>query len=284
MHITVILVLTYIACCVRVGTAPWNYFQLNARYFSRDKGIFSKLSIDQLIPERWRLSQTIDGEHINPSEFPVFLKPEWGQNGSGIVRADDEVELQAFRQRHTDNRRFMIQQAATGKHEYEIFGIRSGRNGAAHDLITVTETLNDSESLPINSIHNEQTTYCDITGQFDASQIAELSSFIQSVGDFAISRVSVRTDSIDALLAGDFKIIEINLFIPMPINLLDSSYSWEQRLRFIVRAMMLLALATKALPPLGRKPAIFTRMMLYGRFRSASQRVNSSFNARRTGP
>lgn len=284
MRITVILVTTYIACCLRVGTFPWNYFQLNARYFSRDKGIFSKLSIDQLIPERWRLPQTIDGEHINPSTYPVFLKPEWGQNGSGIVRADDAAALQAFRQQHTDNRRFMIQEAATGAHEYEIFGIRSGRHGAEHDLITVTETINDSEPLPINSIYNDQTSYRDITAQFDAQQIASLSSFIQSVGDFAISRVSVRTDNIETLLAGDFKIIEINLFIPMPINLLDPSYSWQQRLRFIVRAMMLLALATKALPPLGSKPAIFTRMMLYGRFHAAGQRVNNSFNARRTGP
>jgi len=115
MHITVILVLTYIACCVRVGAAPWKYFQLNARYFSREKGIFSKLSIDELIPDRWRLSQTFDGEQITPSVYPVFLKPEWGQNGSGIERADSEEDLHKFRQSHAnDNRRYMIQEAATG--------------------------------------------------------------------------------------------------------------------------------------------------------------------------
>ena len=79
MHITILMVLTYIACCVRIGTAPWKYFQLNARHFSGERGIFSKMAIDDLIPERWRLSQTIDADSVVPDSFPVFLKPEWGR-------------------------------------------------------------------------------------------------------------------------------------------------------------------------------------------------------------
>lgn len=285
MHITVILVITYIACCLRVGAAPWKYFQLNARYFSREKGIFSKMSIDQLIPDRWRLSQSLDGEHIEPTSFPVFLKPEWGQNGSGIVRADTAIELSEFRTAHAkDNRRFMIQEAATGGREFEIFGIKSGNTGLQHDLVTVTESVNDSEQYPINSIHNKLTEYQDITQQFTPEQLAELSGFIQQIGDFAITRVSARADTNEALLAGNFKIIEINLFIPMPINLLDTSYSWRMRLQFIVKAMMLLAQATRTMKPQQRPPAIFTRMMLYGRIKAAGQRVSRPIGTRRTHP
>jgi len=285
MHITVILVIAYITCCLRVGAAPWKYWQLNARYFSREKGIFSKLSIDELIPDRWRLSQSVDGEHVTPSSFPVFLKPEWGQNGNGIVRADNAEELNSFRQANAiDNRRFMIQEVATGSREFEIFGIKSGQAGNHHDLVTVTESINTSEQYPINSIHNDLTEYHDKTDEFTAEQLATLSGFIQEVGNFAITRVSARTDSIEALLAGDFKIIEINLFIPMPINLLDPNYTWPQRIRFIFKAMMLLARATRAIKPVSRPPAIFTRMCLYGRIRAATQRVGRPIGTRRTHP
>ncbi len=243
------------------------------------------MSIDQLIPDRWRLSQSLDGEHIEPTSFPVFLKPEWGQNGSGIVRADTAIELSEFRTAHAkDNRRFMIQEAATGGREFEIFGIKSGNTGLQHDLVTVTESVNDSEQYPINSIHNKLTEYQDITQQFTPEQLAELSGFIQQIGDFAITRVSARADTNEALLAGNFKIIEINLFIPMPINLLDTSYSWRMRLQFIVKAMMLLAQATRTMKPQQRPPAIFTRMMLYGRIKAAGQRVSRPIGTRRTHP
>jgi len=285
MHITVILVLTYIACCVRVGAAPWKYFQLNARYFSREKGIFSKLSIDELIPDRWRLPQTIDGEQITPSVYPVFLKPEWGQNGSGIERADSEADLQRFRLLHAnDNRRYMIQEAAPGAREFEIFGIKSGKAGAEHDLVTVTESVNHSERYPINSIHNRLTEYHDKTADFSREELSVLSGFIQQIGNFAITRVSARADNKEALLRGNFKIIEINLFIPMPINLLDPQYSWGQRFRFILKAMMALAHATRAIQPVRQPPAIFTRMMLYGRIRAASQRARRPLGTRRTHP
>jgi len=98
MHITIIIILTYIACCLRVGAAPWKYFQLNARYFSKDQGIFSKLAIDALIPERWRLHQIPDDGMVSPERYPVFLKPEWGQNAHGIHRADNFQSLQLIRQ------------------------------------------------------------------------------------------------------------------------------------------------------------------------------------------
>ncbi len=266
MHITLLLIVTYIVCCLRVGTAPWKYFQLNARYFSNDQGIFSKLSIDKLIPERWRLQQfPDDGEH-QPERYPVFLKPEWGQNAQGIHRADNLTDLTRLRKITAQQEQaYILQEAACGLREYEIFSIDSKSDDGIHDVMTVTEAVNTTESFPINSKYNTNTRYVDISEQFSAAELHLLSSFVEEIGKFKISRLSVRANSRQELLAGNFHVIEINLFLPMPINLLDNSYSWETRLKFIYRAMTSLAKATKEQVPVDNPRAIFTRMMLYGK-------------------
>ena len=289
MHITVIIVFFYILSCCLVGAAPWRFSQVNAKYFSRRKGIYSKLGIDRMIPERWRLSQSPDGDHITPTSYPVFLKPEWGQNGSGIVRADDADSLERLRQAHAaDNRRFMIQEAATGAHEFEIFAARTGNNGPLHEMVTVTESTNSSgDRFPINSIYNNRTVYRDVTDQFSNEQLAVLSGYIQEIGDLAITRVSARADSIENLLAGDFKIIEINMFIPMPINLLDPKYNWFKRLQIIFKAMMHLAHATRNRQRERRPPAILARKVLYARKRAAAEqqsKTRTPIGTRRTHP
>jgi len=266
MHITIVMVLTYIACCVRIGAAPWRYFQLNAHYFSDDSGIFSKLSMDRLIPDRWRLSQSVDVETLTPVRFPVFLKPEWGQNAHGIHRVDDASELVRMRARLArEPQRYLLQEAAPGVREFEIFGIDADRHDRRHDVLTVTEAVNTNERFPINSKYNRHTRYVDITDHFDEAERRRLSGYLEEIGRFGISRVSVRADSREALVAGRFHVIEINLFLPMPINLLDARYTWRDRWRFIRGAMMALARSTKLIEPVARERAIFTRMMLYGR-------------------
>jgi len=250
---------------------------VNARYFSRSKGIFSKLAIDNMIPERWRLTQSVDSENITPASFPVFLKPEWGQNGSGIVRADDAESLARLRRAHAEeNQRFMIQEAATGAREFEIFGARTGDNGRSHEMVTVTESTNSAgEQFPINSIYNKSTVYRDITSQFSDEQLARLSGYILEIGDLAIARVSVRADSTEKLLAGEFKIIEVNMFIPMPINVMDPSYSWVKRLRFLFKAMMHLAKATRNRRREHLPPPILYSMVMYSRSRAAAAKLNT---------
>ncbi len=287
MHITLILILTYIACCLRVGAAPWKYFQLNARYFSKDQGIFSKLSIDALIPDRWRLHQIPDDQSVVPERYPVFMKPEWGQNAHGIHRADNFEQLQGIRQRVQEQdgeQKYIIQDGAPGAREFEIFSIDVSKHDGEHDVVTVTEAVNNTESYPINSKYNTNTRYVDISKSFSSDNLSVLGGYLDEVGQFAISRMSVRADSLDDLVAGKFHVIEINLFLPMPINLLDSSYSWRVRLNFIRRAMMSLALATKAIKPVEKPPAIFTRMMLYGRRKSTPMRSINKTAARRSSP
>lgn len=270
------MILTYIACCFRIGTAPWKYWQINAQYFSNDEGIFSKLHIDQLIPQRWRLNQSVDNGTISPDSYPVFLKPEWGQNAHGIHRVENVDDLKRVRaQLKSQAKRYMMQQAAPGTREFEIFSIDSNRYDEQHDVLTVTEAINNSERFPINSKYNRNTQYRDISEQFSAAERHQLSRYISEIGRFGISRMSVRSNSIDAMLSGEFHVIEINLFLPMPINLLDSDYSFAERLRFIGSSMMSLARATKAIEPMQHPHSIFTSMMLYGR--KSKRSVDRSF-------
>ena len=264
MHIPVIMVLTYIACCIRIGAAPWRYFQLNARYFSEKHSIFSKLELDALIPDRWRLAQQIDTPDHQPDHYPVFLKPEWGQNAKGIHRADDYGQLTQLRaQLASRPERYLIQDAAKGSHEFEIFGIDADRHDGRHDVLTITEAVNASEPYPINSKFNNRTQYVEITDEFSDDERQTLSEYLAELGTFGISRLSVRAESREAMLAGDFHVIEINLYVPMPINLLDKKYTWPMRWRFIRPAMMALARSTKTIEPVARPRAIFTLMMLY---------------------
>lgn len=288
MHITALMVLTYIACCIRIRTAPWRYFQLNARYFSEKHDIFSKLELDLLVPERWRLAQSIDSPDLHPETFPVFLKPEWGQNAKGIYRADDPVQLTRLRaQLAAQPQRYLLQEAAHGKHEFEIFGINANKwpepnlgsvlnsehkdGQPGHEVLTITEAVNSSETYPINSKFNNQTRYVEITSDFTQQEQQALSDYLSELGHFGISRLSVRADSREDMLAGQFHVIEINLFVPMPINLLDDALTAADRWRFIRRAMMSLAVATKNIVPVARQRPIFTLMMLYGRRRVREQ-------------
>ncbi len=266
MHITIIMVVTYILCCARIATAPWRYWQLNAHYFSKEKGVFSKLSMDTLIPDHWRLTQTIDHESLSPARYPVFLKPEWGQNAHGIHRADSPSELLKLRKKLADvPQRYLLQEAAPGQREFELFSIDADRDDGKHDVFTVTEAVNTSEHFPINSKYNRCTRYADITDQFSDEQTAMLSGYLSQIGKFGISRMSVRADTLDALVDGNFHVIEINLFLPMPINLLDGDYTWREKWRFIRTAMMCLAQATKLIKPVDQPQPIFARMMMYGR-------------------
>ncbi len=77
MWISYFMIPTYMLQCVLIGTKPCKYFQLNSEIFNGDKGIFSKMEIDQLVPEKWRLAQYYDDGVKLPGRYPVFVKPEF---------------------------------------------------------------------------------------------------------------------------------------------------------------------------------------------------------------
>jgi hypothetical protein len=248
MIIRIAQVLTYIIFCTLLRVGPWRYFQLNARYFNHNKGIFSKLDIDQLIPSQWRLPQWVDHSGIVPDTFPVFLKPEWGQNSKGIQRADNMSEFEQLRLLKPNSKvQYLVQQGAKQSIEYEIFIIPAANSHSLASIsITQVSNLSD-EQYPINGIYNSATQYCDISSQFSEVQKQALYKILRTVGQFNISRFAIRANSIDDLMAANFSIIEINLFFPMPLILLCNNVSLFDKWSFIIRNMWLLARVTKSM-------------------------------------
>ena len=238
------MVLGIISSCAKRGISPWRFFQLNAPYFNDQKGVFSKLDLEQQVPEKWRLPslvldplQSVDGwkaEVLDHLRLPVFVKPEWGQNGHGIYRARTEQELeQALREVARLETPYFVQQGADYGREIDVFFVGSPRTDQAPRCFSVTEMLDThGDILPIHSIHNG-TQYRDLTGLLTAEDRAQLWRLLSEMGDYRIARVGLKTPSLEALLEGVFQVVEINLFTPMPINLLDEEQSLVKRQEFL---------------------------------------------------
>ena len=266
MKVAYFMVASYMISCARVRTLPCKYFQLNSRYFNPEEGIFSKLDIDQLIPREWRLEQYEDDGTREPDRFPVFVKPEWGQNARGIERADDAAELREIRERTRHQRvRYLIQEGAPESREYEVFALRDPLHPDRFTDLTVTEVRNDRERNPVNSIYNTDTEYVEITDRFSDEQRRTIWGYLRRIGDFAISRMSVRSESEKELLAGRFHVIEINLFAPMPIHMLDSRYDRRDTMQFVIDYMMKLALLTRHRDRSLPTRPVFTKTWFYNR-------------------
>jgi hypothetical protein len=266
MKITYLMVATYVFDCVLIGTNPYKYFQLNAPTFNAETGIFSKLDIDQLIPEKWRLQQCLFEDAAVPETYPVFIKPEWGQNSSGIIRVDDPQSLDEVRRRvSTSPIKYLVQEASSEQQEYEIFSIQHHQDKQQFAELTITRVENPTGPYPVNGIYNTDTTYRDITDQFTADDKQRLWQLMGEIGRFGISRVGLRADSTENLLAGRFQVIEVNLYVPMPINLLDPRYGFFALWRFVRRYMMSLARLTKARDKTLKEKPVLTKMTLYNR-------------------
>jgi len=282
MKLSCLMVAAYMLFCVRFATRPCKYFQLNARFFDRDAGIFSKRGIDELIPPAWKLAQFVDDGARQPQSYPVFVKPEWSQNARGVCRADDADALRRIRAHLRAGRttvKYLIQEAAVERREYEIFSIRAperrGDQPPRYAVLTVTEVCNAREAHPVNSIYNPNTRYVEITDSFTDAQREQLWRIVQRIGDFAISRVSVRADSVDDLLRGQLHVIEVNLFLPMPINLLDARRSTAAVFALAITYMRHLALATKHRPRDSQTRPVFIKSMLYNRRSALLHRVRA---------
>ncbi len=260
------MVATYILSCIRIGTKPCKYFQLNSPLFNGEEGIFSKIEIDELIPSEWRLEQQYDDGQFEPTSWPVFVKPEWGQNAAGIQRADDLASLNRIRKENANqNIRFLIQQCAPESREFEVFALRHHADKSNYSIFSITEAVNHSERDPVNSIKNPGTEYVEITEKFSEDQLQKIWRSVNRIGTFNISRSSFRADSIEDLVAGKFHVIEVNLFVPMPIHMLDSRYRMKDVISMVLRYMMRLALITKARDKTLPEKPVFTKIMLYNR-------------------
>ena len=241
------LIFYYIAWSIRLGIPPWYYFQINAEWFNADKGFYSKIDMDGRTPKKWRLQQSYLDKNNLPDVFPVFLKPEWGQNSNGIVRIDSLADFLAF-----DTTRkipYIVQQAAPELQEYEIFYIRDADNLQGLIELTITQSINRSgERYPVNSINNTDVVYQNCTPDFSADEMANILAHLQELPNFRIARVGLRANSKDDLIKGIFHIIEVNLFAPFPINLLDKNTSNQAKHKFIKNNMYHLVRTSKTTP------------------------------------
>jgi len=266
-----LLIIKYILYCIRFKTMPWRYFQLNAAHFNMEKGIFSKLEMDRVIPRNLRLWQFAVDEGTIPETYPVFVKPEWGQNAHGIHRVDtkkDYLQMRAVLKERSIN--YLVQQAAQGRLEFEIFYIRHPFQPDRFSVLSITQVCNTGdEAFPINSVRNKKTCYLDRTGDYSLEEKQQLWQMIQAAGDFKIARVAASADSKQDLLKGRFHIIEINIFTPMPLNLLDFRQSWRRKIRFIDTAMSALAVCVKGLAEdFAAKPIFFRKLKMHYRVKS----------------
>jgi len=235
-----------------------------------------------MIPAKWRLHQQRLDDAYTPDSFPVFLKPEWGQNSVGIERADNEHQFRTLSRRVKDGPvRYLVQQAAPEAREFEIFTTFTDESSEQPDYLTVTETVNNTHKYPINGINNHDSKYRDITNTLTPSDLSRISAYVREIGHFGQSRLSVRADTIEQLIHGDFHVIEINLFTPMPIHLMDEKHSVVNKLRSVLSVSGSLARVTQAMGHRPNAPAVFIRMTLYGRKHQAAQQalLDQSANA-----
>jgi hypothetical protein len=273
------LVVSYILYCFRFGVGPWKYFQLNAAYFNEQRNLFSKLDMDARIPKQWRLVQCMDIGNNNPSVYPVFMKPEWGQNSQGIVRIDNLDTLQKIRRKRSASPPFyLLQQAAPGKREFEIFVIPEKDNLQQFAVLSITETCNSgTDPLPINGIYNDNTYYKDRLAMLSLKQQRKIWSHLKQIGEFRIARYGVRADSLESLIAGQFHIIEINLYVPMPLILLVQDFNLWKKMKFIRSSMKQLAKVTTSIPRTqALKPVFFNKFKSAQRLKRATKNEVSS--------
>jgi hypothetical protein len=258
-----VLIFWCITSCLRRRVSPQLFFQLNSEYFNPGKNIFSKLDMDRVIPDRWRLRQIEDDGQVVP-EMPVFLKPEWGQNSHGIYLIQTMKDLEAARRkRRVRKTSYLFQEVAREKKEYEIFYIRSASDNSRFAILSITEVRNSGHAdLYINGVHNADSSYHDITTDFSAKEQQQLWTMLKGVGRFRIARVGIRANSRKELLSGIFHIIEINIFLPLPLLLLDKNISWSGKHQFIRKSMVVAADLISNLPASKKRRAIFFRQLI----------------------
>ena len=257
------MIFWFIYYCLRLRIDPWKFFQLNADYFNKEKGIYSKLEINQLIPFKWRLRQVVYDGFSDPTHYPVFFKPEWGQNSYGIYRADSHDDLEQIQGKIAKkNLAYVLQEAASEEREFEIYYIRQADNFEKYATLTVTEVKNKGErDYPINGVNNIHTAYSDLTSKFFGLHKQIIWNHVKSIGSFRMARVCVKANSESDLLKGYFHIVEINLFTPMPINLLDPKVHLKEKFNFIKNGMLFLAQNAGAISANQERKSVFFRKL-----------------------
>ncbi len=259
----ILLVFWLIVSCLRKRVNPAWFFQLNAGYFNGEKGYYSKQELNHLIPPEWQLKQEELCAASRVEKFPVFLKPEWGQNSHGIYRVDHPDDFLRLGKILSESKiPYLLQEAANELREFEIFYIRDTIRPDKFTTMTITEVKNKSaEKLPINGVLNSDSVYIDKTTEFTREELQQIWKLIDRLGNFWISRIGLKSDSEKDMLSGNFHIVEINLFTPMPLNLLDTTILFKKKHAFIRNSMDYLAQCCRLASLRDSRESIFFRKL-----------------------
>ena len=85
------------------------------------------------------------------------------------------------------------------------------------------------------------------------------------LGNHIICRASYRANSLADLVAGNVHVIEVNLYLPMPINLMDERRSGWEVFKLVNWYALALARATKTRDKSRPEQAVYTKIQLYNR-------------------
>lgn len=101
---------------------------------------------------------------------------------------------------------------------------------------------------PINSIHNPCTCYRDITDTFSGRELEAIWDCLRRIGNFRMARVGLKADSLKGIITEDFQIVEINLFLPMPLVLLSDNVGLIEKQRIMQQTMFIAARLARDIP------------------------------------
>lgn len=234
---------------MRYRINPVSFFQLNNEYFNDEKKIYSKHEVEKNIPKKYRLHSCLIKKSTNVEDvekqvsYPVFLKPEWGQNSHWVFRADNANELQNILKKVKGEKiPYLYQEPSRYKDEFDILYIKDFLNPKKYRLISITKLLNNSdEAYPINVI--KTWVIRDVTSDFSKSELKDLYKILRTMWDFRLVRVSLKANSTDAIKRWEFQVFEMNIFLPLLPAVNDKTLWFFEREKKLINYTKQLSIA-----------------------------------------
>lgn len=270
------IVFFFVCYCLKSWVNPWNFFQIHSNFFDSKKWIFSKLDLEKSIPKRWRLpsvkisSWDTYETFLKNVSFPIVWKPEWWQNAHGVRLLRDSHEFSAFLQNAKNSEiPYLIQEFSNLDYEYELSFTKDQNN-----LITLWSLVEveNIDQTKINSIHG-RSRYIERLWEISQEEREKLQQYLMKLNNFKIARVWIKSSSIKDLISWNFKIFEINIFIPLPLKLLAENISKKEKISFLKAYTKNMVTLTKFRTKSEYKEVFFRKIFLHYKIKFAENKV-----------
>lgn len=212
---------------------------------------------------------------LNPS-FPIILKPDSGRIGRGVFRVRSKEEIRKAVEDLSGS--YLAEQYCSLPLEFGVFYYRLAGKAAlfsitwkefpevvgdgqhsVKQLINMTPRLRRfyrqfSGDIPLSYIpapheivrlsyvgnHAQGAVFHDVNHLACASLLTAIEDVIQPCKGFHFGRLDLKSSSIDDLLNGRFKVIEVNGIDSLSINMFDPNYSLLNAYRILLTQYRLL--------------------------------------------